>query len=111
MIRIDVARDQAEQLQRIAIRGHADSGPFGEDLVCAAVSGISIGMTNAVERMCELQLTTKDESGDLELTMPSVADETVRERMQLLLEAMLLALADVADAYPDFVQITQQRGE
>jgi uncharacterized protein YsxB (DUF464 family) len=38
MIRISVILDKAGLLSRCEVRGHADAGPKGGDIVCAAVS-------------------------------------------------------------------------
>ena len=36
------------------ISGHADSGPYGYDLVCAGVSAVSFGSVNATIAISEL---------------------------------------------------------
>ncbi len=39
MIRAEVRR-QGGEIRYLRVRGHADAGPYGHDLVCAAVSAV-----------------------------------------------------------------------
>lgn len=42
MIKITVYRDN-NQIKTFELSGHAESGPYGYDLVCAGVSAVSFG--------------------------------------------------------------------
>ncbi len=48
MIQILVTRNEHGHVSAFEISGHAESGPYGHDLVCAAVSAVSFGSVNAV---------------------------------------------------------------
>ncbi|WP_442902234.1 ribosomal-processing cysteine protease Prp, partial [Faecalicoccus sp.] len=41
-----------DQVSSIQITGHAQSGPYGQDIVCAGVSVASIGALNALDVLC-----------------------------------------------------------
>ena len=41
-----------EMFQSIVIEGHANSASKGEDLVCAGVSSIGVGVLNALDELC-----------------------------------------------------------
>lgn len=108
MIRIMIKRNQQGELRRILIKGHADYAEHGRDIVCAAVSGISIGMINAIEKLLDIQVVSGvDDTGQLDLCIPTISDQSIRSQVQLLLEAMVIALTDVANEYPSYVQINQ----
>ena len=36
-----------KDLKSLTVKGHANSAPYGEDLVCAAISAIVVGGLNA----------------------------------------------------------------
>jgi len=106
MIKIYVQRNSQNQLQRITIQGHAEYGEYGKDIVCAAVSGISIGLVNAIEKLLGVQVATKSSKpGWLDCCLPVDVDADVLPKVVLLLEAMVEALSDVAAQYPQYVQI------
>ena len=35
----------------VSVEGHAESGPFGQDLVCAAVSGLAVTLAESIREM------------------------------------------------------------
>ena len=41
MTHIDVKRNRLGQIVECYFRGHAEAGPYGEDIVCAAISMLS----------------------------------------------------------------------
>ena len=50
MVRVHVKRHQGN-IQEVEIRDHAGYGDAGQDLVCAGVSSIAVGMMNALDEM------------------------------------------------------------
>jgi uncharacterized protein YsxB (DUF464 family) len=38
-------------LTKFQVLGHAEAGPYGQDLVCAGVSAVTIGLCNALEEL------------------------------------------------------------
>jgi len=112
MIKINVHRDQQNQPQRVMIQGHAGYGEHGKDIVCAAVSGISIGIVNAIEKLLDVQVVTEaSEPGWLDCQLPLDMDAELHAKVVLLMEAMIEALSDVAAQYPKYVQIHDMKKE
>lgn len=60
MIKIRFQANPDGSFRRVSISGHAMSGPYGHDLVCAGVSAVSIGALNALDGMfsddCRLEM-------------------------------------------------------
>ena len=48
MIKITASRNNGK-ITSLTVKGHANSAPHGEDLVCAAVSSILVGGCNALK--------------------------------------------------------------
>jgi uncharacterized protein YsxB (DUF464 family) len=111
MIRILIERNRSGEVSRVLIKGHAGYAEHGKDVVCAAVSGISVGMVNAIEKLTGVQVHAADDHpGKLDCQIPGdVKDPKVLSQIRLLLEAMILSLRDVADEAPAFVKITEKK--
>ncbi|MEJ1306834.1 ribosomal-processing cysteine protease Prp [Latilactobacillus sakei] len=54
MIKADFIVNADSQIISFQITGHADSGPYGSDIVCAAVSAVSIGTINSLQKLAVL---------------------------------------------------------
>ncbi|OYD08246.1 ribosomal-processing cysteine protease Prp [Paludifilum halophilum] len=109
MIRITVNRDEEGRIAGIRVRGHADYGEYGQDIVCAAVSGITIGLTNASESLLGVRLFREEDNtdGELDLRVPAGLSSETDGRVRFLLEAMQSSLRSIADEYKDYVQMDE----
>lgn len=110
MIRILVERDAAGRVERVLVTGHANFAEAGKDLVCAAVSGISIGMANAIESMFGVQVHADDDGdGKVDCRLPhEMCDPETREKIHLLLEAMVVSLRNMADEFPRYIKLQER---
>lgn len=86
------------------ISGHAESVDEGYDLVCCAVSAISITIANGITEILNIDAPTKVEDGFLSLCLEDVPKAKVEE-CQVLLETMLLGLKNVEYSYGDYINI------
>ena len=66
MINITIRYTSTGEFASLISKGHANSAPHGEDLVCAAVSGILLGGINALKED-HYQLKSDEEKGIIEL--------------------------------------------
>lgn len=106
MITVDVKRNEAREIVRITMSGHANSGPYGKDLVCAGASAVSIGTIHAIGELCNVDLPVSAEDGGfLDFEVPDNLDQQTREKIQLLLEGMLVSLHSIAREYQKHIRI------
>ncbi|HEU5139720.1 MAG TPA: ribosomal-processing cysteine protease Prp [Bacillales bacterium] len=108
MITVKVKREQ-ERIVSFSLRGHADAGPYGHDLVCAGVSAVSIGTENAVHALCGVRLKVEQDEkagGFLECTVPEDLEDETDEKVQLLLEGMVVSLEAIVLEYDQYIQFT-----
>src|SRR5699024_10208007 len=91
------------------ISGHADSGPYGYDLVCAGVSAISFGLINAIHELCvvELDIEQGSEGGYRYVGIPPLLPDGQEHNVQLLLQGMLISLQTIEHEYGNFLKILQ----
>ncbi|MBL0387046.1 ribosomal-processing cysteine protease Prp [Tumebacillus sp. ITR2] len=110
MIRSIIWRDKQGRVGRFSLQGHADAAEYGQDIVCAAVSMLVINTVNSAEQLLGVVLATDDTTapGDVKCSIPVLADQTADDKLQLLLEAMVLGLHSVRDEYPDFVKVNMK---
>ena len=104
MTHIDVKRNALGQIVECHFRGHAEAGPYGEDIVCAAISMLSqtsvLGLHEVAQQAMEYQM----EDGELHILL----SEPITERGQAILETMFLGIKNVAGQYSDFVRVSEQ---
>lgn len=95
------------QIEAFSITGHADSGPYGYDLVCAGVSAVSFGAINAVMKLCDtdLEIEQADEGGYLHVSLPGHLLKNEMEKIQLLFEGMIISLKTIEQEYGQFITI------
>jgi uncharacterized protein len=105
MINVTVYRDN-NQIKSFELSGHAESGPYGYDLVCAGVSAVSFGAVNAVLKMTDIDLEIEQgEGGYLRVTIPDSVETESKEKVQLLFEGMIISLETIERDYNQFIRI------
>lgn len=92
-----------ELIQLIEMKGHADSAPHGQDLVCAGVSCITFGSCNALNEMtpnsCDIQI-----GKTIRIKVKNRSDE----HCQIILRTMMIQLATIQEQYSKYIQIKQE---
>jgi uncharacterized protein YsxB (DUF464 family) len=108
MIQAQFERDQAGVIHYFRLTGHADSGPYGSDIVCAAVSAVAIGAVNGIEQIAAVKPKVKADSvngGHLECRLPRQMNTEQAKTAQVILVNLLLSLESIAENYSDYVMI------
>ena len=102
MVRVHVKRHQGN-IQEVEIRDHAGYGDAGQDLVCAGVSSIAVGMMNALDEMVP-------EACDFVLKEAYIKIETILqdETAGILLKGMYYQLSTMQESYADYITINDQ---
>src|SRR5690625_1280009 len=106
MIEVIVFRKNNE-IQAFKISGHAESGPYGYDLVCAGVSAVSFGAVNAAMELCNIELfiTQADDGGYLNVEIPPSISVEKLMQVRLIFETMIISLQTIEREYRQFIQI------
>ena len=101
MIKITASRNNGK-ITSLTVKGHANSAPHGEDLVCAAVSSILVGGCNALSNHnC---FAIKLDSGDASVTEISHANEHDYE----VLEVMLVQFKSIEETSCKFLKVIEK---
>ena len=103
MIRAHFNLDSDRRITAFQITGHADAGPYGQDIVCTAVSALSISVINGLDKLVQAHPVIEsdnDNGGFLKVTgLRSDHDS------QLLLTTLLNGLLDIQESYPDNIEV------
>lgn len=94
-----------QRLFSVELTGHAGSGEFGYDIVCAAVSTLSINLINSLEALtdCAVDVTIDEiDGGYMKIVLSDLAD-LENEKVQLLFESFLLGMTNLTENSSEFV--------
>jgi hypothetical protein len=109
MIRIEIRRDAEGRIRGFTVAGHAGYDEAGKDLVCAAVSAVTIGTVNAAEALLGADLRPETRDGYLRAEVPGGLGGETESRLQLLLESMTVMLDGIASSYGEHVALKETK--
>ena len=105
MIEVEVYRSATGLFQGFGVRGHADFAPPGEDIVCAAVSALTLAAAMGLVKVAGKAVAGEQKEGRLECRLEEVGDE----KSEMILATMLLGLEEIQRQYPQCVRISNRR--
>jgi len=108
MIRITIEREADGRIRAFTMDGHAEFAKRGQDIVCAGASAVSFGTINAIEALAgvRLHVSLGSDGGYLRCELPELEEAATAEKVQLLLEAMVVSLKTIERDYGKFIRVT-----
>lgn len=107
MIKITINRNETGLIQSFTMSGHALFANHGLDIVCAGASAVSFGAINAVHELTGIiPEIEQGEEGFLNCRLPDHISESDQEKIQLLLEGMVISLQTIEEQYGEHIKIT-----
>ena len=95
MITITVYKNADQQYEGFLSEGHAGYGDEGSDIICAAVSVLTVNAINSIEKFTTDKFAVRQDEGLIELVMEGV----ISKETSLLLDSMVLGLMDIQKNY------------
>lgn len=92
-------------LDGFEIAGHADHGPHGQDIVCAAVSMLAITTVNSLLTQIGEVMVKSSEDGMVSCRLPKALDELASVKAQAILKTLEIGLSGVEIEYPNHIVI------
>jgi uncharacterized protein YsxB (DUF464 family) len=105
MIRITIERNSNGQICGFEAKGHANAGPRGQDIVCAAVSVLTDSIFLGLDKHLRRELEWSAEAGDIAVRLKDEPDELT----ETLLATMFLGLSEIQNIYPEKIRIREIR--
>ena len=108
MIEATFKRQATGQIVSFELSGHANSGPYGSDIVCAGVSALAFNTINSIDALAGftpiVEVDVVDEGYLYLETYDDITDEQ-SAKSQLLLESLVLGLQGLQEEYADFISL------
>jgi len=109
MIQITITRLESGLIQAFTLSGHAQFAKRGQDIVCAGASAVAFGTVNSVIKLTGVQPEIEQgKGGFLRCGIPGDLPEETQEKVQLLLEGMIVSLQTIEKDYGKHIKITFQ---
>ena len=95
---------------RVTIEGHAESGEYGHDLVCASVSILAYTLASFVMNMEEAKQadSIKADLGEGEALISCEASPKYKDTITLVFDTICAGFDILAQGYPDNVSYTME---
>ncbi|MBO4918965.1 MAG: ribosomal-processing cysteine protease Prp [Erysipelotrichaceae bacterium] len=84
------------------VKGHAEYGEYGKDLICASVSSILFGFMNALD---ELQENVEIRQSENRIT---VEDHSSSSTVQNYFELVIIQLKTIEESYGNFIKVERK---
>ena len=99
MILVTVYTGKSGERRGIRVSGHAEFDEYGKDIVCAAVSALTLNMANSVGELTDDAFSAREDEENGEFTFSFEGE--AGEKGTLLLDSLILGLRNLADTYGD----------
>ena len=94
MITVTIYKN-SNQYIGFTVKGHADYAEEGFDIICAAVSVLTVNTVNSIEAFTEDAFSGEQKDGYISCRF----SEGLSERAALLMDSMVLGLTDIQNNY------------
>lgn len=98
------------EIDEITVSGHAGFADEGEDIICAAVSVLTISILNGLTEIIgrkDLCASVKD--GYTHFTIPKTSNELQTIKTDTLIATYQLGIQGIKEAYGDYIQIKEEK--
>ncbi|KAB7708627.1 ribosomal-processing cysteine protease Prp [Bacillus aerolatus] len=107
MIQVEITKQPSGRISSFTMDGHAEFAEHGKDLVCAGATAVSFGALNAILSLTDAKLDIEQgkEGGFLCCRIPDTLPAGTDEKVQLLLEGMIVSLQTIEREYSKHIKI------
>lgn len=105
MIKVTFYQNKKKEYVGFQLKGHAGFAEYGQDIVCAAVSALSINTVNSIESLTddEIEVKTDEKLGLLSLKFLS----PVSSGSQILIDSLSLGIKGILeDNNTEYISVT-----
>lgn len=104
MIKVQIKRNN-KYITQIKIKGHAQFGEYGKDLVCAGVSAVATGICNTLAKKGFLEEKSVQLFKNGNIMIDVYENDEV---MQVILETLVISLESFTEDYHQYIKITYE---
>jgi uncharacterized protein YsxB (DUF464 family) len=108
MIKIYIYRDKDKNIAKYTVKGHAHFAAYGEDIVCASISILAQTTILALYELLSIAIVYEIEDGWLYCELPDNLSVEMREKANLLLNAMFIGIKGTQAMYSKFIKVYEK---
>ncbi len=108
MIHITLWQNEKEEIIAFEVDGHAGYGEEGWDIVCSAVSALTIAALNGLTEYVLLSAKIELRDGYVHCSLPKRMDEVQSVQAQAILRTLDLAFESIEDQYGRYVKLNRK---
>lgn len=86
------------------IEGHSGYAESGSDIICSAVSSVSIAIANGITDVLNIKADIGMDDGFLSLSIKNNSAEDI-EKCQVLFKTMFLSFDNIRKEYKDYIEV------
>ncbi|MDY0234675.1 MAG: ribosomal-processing cysteine protease Prp [Gudongella sp.] len=114
MISVFLSYNKDGYFKGFQIAGHANYKPYGEDIVCSAVSILGYTTIRSLIDVVKvpedkIQYTQDDESGFLELVIKNISNDKIKE-VELIMKTFEVGIKSIIESYPKYITLEYRGG-
>lgn len=108
MIIVNISIDSLGQIHKYTVEGHADYAPYGEDIVCAAVSVLAQTTLIALDEVCDIDeekinYEIDEKTGYLGVSLSKDLSKDKMEKAQIVFKTFEIGIKSIIESYPKYV--------
>ncbi len=114
MINVFLAYKKDGYLKGFEILGHANYKPYGEDIVCSAVSILSYTAIRSLIEVVKvpeekIQYSKDDDTGFLKLEIKNISNDKNKEA-ELIMRTFEVGIKSIIESYPKYITLEYRGG-
>ena len=99
MIKVKIGHASNNQVNFLEVTGHANSAPYGKDLICAAVSAVITGGFNNLVNLKNYEIKLDEGHAYFKSNAPLDAHD------EAVIETIICGLNTIRESNPEFVEV------
>lgn len=109
MIHATFLQDEDGKFLSYSVTGHAQSGRYGQDIICAAVSALTISNVNYLEKIRYIDAVDcyadEENGGELHVELSKELPNDEKNIRQILVEQLYYGLIDIAQESSEYLVV------
>ena len=115
MINVKIGHDGSGFINRYTIKGHANYGAYGEDIICAAVSILGHTALRSLVDVCnidesEVSYNVDDDKGYLDVNIFINPEDFRIKNVQVVLKTFIVGIKSLVETYPENITLEYRGG-
>jgi uncharacterized protein YsxB (DUF464 family) len=99
-----VFKKVSSKIVSVNLSGHAESSDEGYDMVCSAVSAVSLTIANGITEVLNIKPAIYLEDGFLSMDLNRLSSEDI-DKCQVLLETLIIGFKGIETNYGDYISV------